>query len=50
MGAREILIIVLVVVMFSAMPVYPYSSGWTWYPSAGFLFLIVVLILLLFHA
>lgn len=40
-----ILLIILVLVLIGALPVYPYSRSWTYYPS-GVLTLIVIVLLL----
>jgi hypothetical protein len=43
-----ILIIVLVLLLIGALPTWPYSSGWGYYPGGGLgLVLIIVLILAL---
>jgi hypothetical protein len=43
-----ILIIVLVLVLIGALPTWPHSRGWGYYPSGGLgLILLIVLILLL---
>lgn len=43
-----ILLIVLVVLLLGALPAWPYSRGWGYYPSGGLgLVLIIVLILVL---
>jgi len=43
-----ILLIILIVLLLGALPTWPYSSGWGYYPSGGLgLVLIVVLILVL---
>jgi hypothetical protein len=43
-----ILLIILVVLLISALPTWPYSSGWGYYPSGGLgLVLIVLLVLVL---
>jgi hypothetical protein len=43
-----ILIIVLVVLLLGAVPTWPHSRGWGYYPSGGLgLILVIVLILLL---
>jgi hypothetical protein len=44
-----ILIIVLILLLIGALPSWPYSSGWGYYPSGGLgliLIIIVVLVLL----
>lgn len=43
-----ILLIVLVLLLFGALPTWPYSRQWGYYPSGGLgLLLVIVLILLL---
>ena len=43
-----ILIIVLILILLGALPTWPYSRGWGYYPSGGLgLVLIVLLILFL---
>jgi hypothetical protein len=43
-----ILIIVLILLLVGALPTWPYSSGWGYYPGGGLgLVLIIVLILAL---
>lgn len=43
-----ILIIILVLVLVGAMPTWPHSKSWGYYPSGGIgLILVIVLILLL---
>jgi hypothetical protein len=48
MSVGTILIIVLLVLLLGALPAWPYSGGWGYYPSGGLgLVLLVVVILLL---
>jgi hypothetical protein len=43
-----ILIIVLILLLIGALPTWPYSSGWGYYPGGGLgLLLIIVIILVL---
>jgi Protein of unknown function (DUF3309) len=43
-----ILLIVLVLLLIGALPTWPYSTGWGYYPSGGLGFvLIIVLVLVL---
>jgi hypothetical protein len=43
-----ILLIILVLLLIGALPTWPYSSGWGYYPSGGLgLVLIVLLVLVL---
>lgn len=44
-----ILLIVLVLLLLGAIPAWPYSRGWGYYPSGGIgLLLLVLLLLVLF--
>ena len=43
-----ILLIILILLLIGALPSWPYSTGWGYYPSGGIgLILIIVLILVL---
>jgi hypothetical protein len=42
-----ILLVILIVVLLGALPTWPYSAGWGYYPSGGAGLLLVVLIVLL---
>jgi hypothetical protein len=43
---RTILILILIILLIGALPSWPYSSGWGYYPSGGLgLILLIVLIL-----
>lgn len=45
---RLILLIVVIVLLLGALPTWPYSAGWGYYPSGGLgLVLIILLILVL---
>jgi Protein of unknown function (DUF3309) len=45
---RTILLIILILLLVGALPTWPYSSGWGYYPSSGLgLVLIIILILVL---
>jgi hypothetical protein len=45
---RTVLFILLVVLLLAALPAWPYSAGWGYYPSGGLgLVLLIVLILAL---
>ena len=47
MSLGTILLIVVVLMLLGALPTWPYSTGWGYYPSGG-LGLILVIILILF--
>jgi len=43
-----ILLIILIVLLLGALPTWPYSAGWGYYPSGGLgLVLLVVIVLLM---
>jgi Protein of unknown function (DUF3309) len=48
MSLGTILLIILILILVGALPTWPYSSGWGYYPSGGIgLVLIILLILVL---
>jgi hypothetical protein len=42
-----ILIIVLVLLLIGALPAWPYSNGWGYYPSGGLGLVVLILVVLL---
>jgi hypothetical protein len=42
-----ILIIILVLMLIGAMPTWPHSRNWGYYPSGGLGFILLILIILL---
>ena len=45
---RLVLLVVLIVLLLGALPTWPYSAGWGYYPSGGLgLILLIVLVLAL---
>jgi hypothetical protein len=42
-----ILLIILIVILIGALPTWPYSGGWGYYPSGGFGLLVLIIIVLL---
>jgi hypothetical protein len=42
-----ILLVVLVLILIGALPAWPYSRGWGYYPSGGLGLLVIVLLVLL---
>jgi hypothetical protein len=45
---RTILLIVLILLLLGALPTWPYSAGWGYYPSGGLgLVLLIIVILVL---
>ena len=42
-----ILLIILIILLIGALPTWPYSTGWGYYPSSGLGLLLIVIVLLL---
>ncbi len=42
-----ILLIILIVLLLGALPTWPYSSGWGYYPSGGLGLVALIVIILL---
>jgi hypothetical protein len=42
-----ILLVILILLVVGALPVYPYSAGWGYYPSGGAGLLVIILVILL---
>jgi hypothetical protein len=47
MSTQTLLVIILILLLIGALPLWPYSSGWGYYPSGGLGLLVVILIILL---
>jgi hypothetical protein len=43
---RTILLILLVLLLLGALPTWPYSAGWGYYPSGGIGLVLIILIIL----
>lgn len=46
MSISTILLIVLVLLLIGALPAWPYSSGWGYYPSGGLGLIVIILLVL----
>jgi hypothetical protein len=46
MSLGTILLIVLVLLLLGALPAWPYSTGWGYYPSGGLGIVLIVLLVL----
>ena len=44
---RFVLMIVVIVLLLGALPTWPYSGGWGYYPSGGLGLVLLVIIVLL---
>ena len=42
-----IVLVLLIIVLIGALPSWPYSSGWGYYPSGGLGLVVLILIILL---
>jgi hypothetical protein len=42
-----ILIVILILALIGALPAWPYSSGWGYYPSGGLGIIVLIVIVLL---
>jgi hypothetical protein len=47
MTTGTILLIILIILLIGAVPSWPYSRGWGYYPSGGLGLLLVIVIVLL---
>lgn len=47
MPITTILLIILIAILIGALPTWPYSSGWGYYPSGIVGLLVVILVILL---
>jgi hypothetical protein len=43
-----VLLIILILLLISALPTWPYSGGWGYYPSGGLGLVLIVLLVLVF--
>jgi hypothetical protein len=46
MSISTILLIILVLLLVGALPTWPYSTGWGYYPSGGLGLIVIVLLVL----
>jgi hypothetical protein len=46
MSLGTILLIILVLLLLGALPTWPYSTGWGYYPSGGLGLVVVILLIL----
>jgi hypothetical protein len=43
----RIVLIILIVLLIAALPTWPYSSAWGYYPSGGLGLIVLILVILL---
>jgi Protein of unknown function (DUF3309) len=46
MSLGTILVIILILILIGALPTWPYSSGWGYYPSSGLGLIVIILLIL----
>ena len=44
---RMLLFIIVILLLIGALPAWPYSTGWGYYPSGGLGIVVIILIILL---
>ncbi|HWD57875.1 MAG TPA: DUF3309 family protein [Stellaceae bacterium] len=44
---RLLILILLIILLVGALPTWPYSAGWGYYPSGGLGLLVVILVVVL---
>jgi hypothetical protein len=42
---RTVLLIIIVLALLGSLPLFPYNSGWGYYPSGGLGLLLIILII-----
>ena len=47
MSLGTVLLIILILLLLGALPTWPYSSSWGYYPSGGFGLVVLLLVILL---
>jgi hypothetical protein len=47
MSLGTILLIIVVLLLLGALPTWPYSAGWGYYPSSGLGLVVVILLVLI---
>ena len=43
---RTLLLIIVIILIIGALPTWPYSSGWGFYPSGGLGLVVIILLIL----
>lgn len=46
MNPGTIILIILIILLIGALPAWPYSNGWGYYPSGGLGLVVVILLIL----
>ena len=48
MGISTILLVILILILIGALPTWPHSKDWGYYPSGGSGLLVIILLILIF--
>ena len=43
---RTVLLVILILLLLGALPTWPYSSGWGYYPSGGLGLILLIIVIL----
>jgi hypothetical protein len=46
MSLGTVLLIILILILIGALPTWPYSGGWGYYPSGGLGVVVIILLIL----
>jgi Protein of unknown function (DUF3309) len=46
MSLGTLLLIILIIILIGALPTWPYSGGWGYYPSGGVGLVVIILLIL----
>jgi low affinity Fe/Cu permease len=44
---RTVLLVILILIVLGSLPLWPYSTGWGYYPSGGLTVVLIILLVLL---
>jgi Protein of unknown function (DUF3309) len=44
---RTVLLIIVILALLGALPLWPYSTGWGYYPSGGLGLIVIIIIVLM---
>jgi Protein of unknown function (DUF3309) len=47
MSVSTIVLIIVIILLIGALPTWPYSGGWGYYPSGGLGIVVLILVILL---
>ncbi|MHB1204057.1 MAG: DUF3309 family protein [Rhodospirillaceae bacterium] len=43
---RTVLLVILILIILGSLPLWPYSTGWGYYPSGGLTVVLIILLVL----